>query len=537
MAMPARRQGTRGGEVPPAAGIPRTPRFIVAAVLWLAAAAVPSSLPARPRIAEPERAAAPRIAAETRVTRLAIDLRLEPDTGLLRETASVTVTGRGVASLSFRLRESLVVERLRAASGSIEYQKAGDEVRVLLDPALDGERTLTFEISGRPRRGDRDLVNASWAALDATDLWYPTLDVVWADCEVRIRAPKGWVAVGPGSRPRGAPEGSWVWKANRPVRSVAVGAAPDLALGESIAVGLPIRTASPAGGPVPAKVAATLSGSLAWFADALAPFPFDGMNVVFLPGLFSRFQGSGVVVAPLGTPLGNASDGADLVAGQWYGERIAGDGAWIDAFAAWHATVFARDRGMPLPSELVRLREAYLALPSSMDVAIARADRTSPAEVLRGKGSVAPEMIRLWIGDSPFFEAVRDLFDLPVGPPVSLREIRSLFEKRASRNLTRPFSDWFERSGAPEFEARLRTMPSATGGFRVDVTLRQKRGDYLLPVELLFLGPGKEHREILEIDQATTTRFFVVDFEPARLELDPLGKIFRVLPDDVSVQR
>ncbi len=110
---------------------------------------------------------------------------------------------------------------------------------------------------------------------------------------------------------------------------------------------------------------------------------------------------------------------------------------------------------------------------------------------------------------------------------MTLDEIRQVFERRAGQSLTRQFSDWFERTDVPNLEAKLRTRPSSTGGFRADLTVVQKRFPYALPVEVVFHGPADTHRETVEIAEDTTNVFYILPFEPIRVELDPLDRIYR----------
>jgi hypothetical protein len=266
---------------------------------------------------------------------------------------------------------------------------------------------------------------------------------------------------------------------------------------------------------------------MAWLSAALAPYPFDAFNVAAIPGFEGRVDASGLVIVGSGALPATDGDGADWLAGQWWGQALGGDGGWIEAFAAWQACVFARDRSLPLPASIAAMRRAYFELRSG-DVALAQAKATAPAAVLRGKGSAAPDMIRLVAGDRAMFDAVRELFAAPVGPPLGLADVRAAVEKQAGRPLDREFSDWFGRAGAPELQGTLRAFPSAGGGFRADVTLTQKRAAYRLPVEIVLYGPsGGEHRETVEVAGDATSVFYIVPFEPTRIEVDPLDRIFR----------
>ena len=157
---------------------------------------------------------------------------------------------------------------------------------------------------------------------------------------------------------------------------------------------------------------------------------------------------------------------------------------------------------------------------------LSRADSKTPDEVVRGKGSAAPDAVRIFAGNREFFKALGDLFGGPAGPPMSLDGVRAVFEQRGGRSLERPFSDWFDRIGVPDLEAKLRSHPSATGGWRADISITQKGDPYALPVEVVLYGPGQSHRETVEVSDGTTTVYYILPFEPTRIELDPLDRIY-----------
>lgn len=464
--------------------------------------------------------------AAPRVTRIDLKLQLDPTVGVMREDVTLVLDGRGGDTLRFRIDEGLTVEKSSIDRGVVEHRKSGGVLEVTLDPPLDGPRAITFLVTGRPKREGMPLLRSEWAAFGDEDCWYPVFPRVWAETSVTVTVPTGWVAVAPGVRDTSTKPGVWIWRSKQPVRHLAVAAAPELRFTEGSILKVPLNVAAPQGGVDGKIVSERLHDAMAWYAASFGTYPYESFNLVLLPKFPLRMVAAGLVIAPAQVALGNASDGADLLAGQWFGERLAGDGRWMEAFAAWAAVVFARDRALPLPAEIERLRKGYFGLLSG-DVALARAGADTPEEVLRGKGSAAPDMVKLVTGDRAFFAAVRELFDGPVRDPLSLAQMRASFERASYRSLQRAFADWFDRAGAPQIDAVMRTMPAAEGGWRVDLTLVQKRAAYALPVEVVFLGPGEEHREIIEVDQETTTPFYILPFEPVRLDLDPGHKIFR----------
>ena len=162
-------------------------------------AAAEALRPASSRDEEPPRPALV-VSMSPRITRIEIDLTLDPSTGLIREIVTATVSGDGISSLAFRLQEGLVVEKSMAGAGVVDHRKAGNDLTVDLDPPIQGTRTIGFEISGRPRRSGKDLVERDRAVLGPDDDWYPRAPFTWAETEVAVRVPKGWTAVAPGSR-------------------------------------------------------------------------------------------------------------------------------------------------------------------------------------------------------------------------------------------------------------------------------------------------------------------------------------------------
>jgi len=463
---------------------------------------------------------------DLRVSQLDLDLTLDPPAGTLQETVALSVSGKGTAHLVFAIDEGLSVKTSRTSEGTIDHRQAGSELIVDLDPALDGPRTLTFTIGGRPRRGTETEIDRTHAILAPSAVWYPQARHVWATTTLTVRVPPGWTAVAAGVPETPSEPGTFRFTTKRPVRSIAVAAAPGLDTVSGSIVAVPFRLATTAATAPLAATARKLGPAMAWLSGALAPYPFDGFSLVLLPGYSGRVQASGLLIIGASIPLATDADGADLLAGQWFGEALGGDGAWIEAFAAWEACVFARDRSLPLPGDIARLRTGYFRLLSG-DVALGSAPATAPAEVLRGKGSAAPDMVRLVAGDRATFDAIRELFAAPPGPPRSLVDVKATIEKHAQRLLDRTFEDWFSRTGAPEFESELRSHPAADGGFRADVTVTQKRGTYALPLDIIIYGAGFERRETIEVAQPSSNVFYILPFAPKRVELDPLNRIFR----------
>ena len=478
--------------------------------------------------------ALPALAASPEIAAARIEVRLDPEAGELAELAGLRIRGDQMGLLRFAIDPCLTFETVRSSSPetSVEGRKIGGAIEVRLDPPVSGEITLTFRISGRPKCGAAGTLGAAGVALGSTDGWYPSLPGAIAEVDLALTAPADWAVLATGA-PSGAADSAGVrrFRSTVPVAGIAFAGAPGLLVSEAPLVRERLRVAGPPGAADGRTLAPLFADPFAWLSAALAPYPFDGVNLVFLPGLDRRVLGSGLVAVPARTEIVGPEDAADLLSGQWFGERVIGDGAWMEALAAWQAVTYAQDRGRPLPREIQRLREEYLTLDSSREASLAAPAEGAREAVVRGRGSAAPDMVRLATGDRQWLAAVRAMAERPVGSAATLDDLRRAAAGVSGRT-PEAFREWFERAGIPRLRVTFRTAPAGSGGYRADVRIDQPGLVFHLPVDLAFYGrDGGERRETVELTGDTTAVYYLMDFEPLRLEVDPLGRLFQHAPE------
>ena len=461
---------------------------------------------------------------DVRLVAVEIDVRLRPELRTLEQDVRLELEGRGAAWVDLRLHPGLVVERCDSESGTVDHRQAGEQVRVVFDRPLDGARTIRLRITGHPRDGADDRITPDWVGLDPDLDWYPRVGDALHTGVVRVRVDEGWTVGGPGEGRR-EPDGRWVFRPGRPVRELAVVAAPGMGVATGEVVKTPLRVVAPGAPDRVAELEAVFSDPIAWFSGALAPYPFDGMTVALVPGLPERIEGSGFVAVPDVDRPRTRPDAASMLAGQWHGQWIGADGAWIRALAAWHADAYARDRNLEPPTDIARARERYFRLDAARDVALEDATRSTSDAVVRGKGASATEMIRSSIGPRRFLRVLDGLVALAPGR-VTFSDLRALVRSESGPGGVRALEDWFGKAGVPRLRVTLRVMDAAGGGYRADVRIEQLSGDYAIPVDVVLLGPGVERRETISIAETTTDLVYLVDFEPRRIEIDPLGRLF-----------
>jgi hypothetical protein len=462
-----------------------------------------------------------------RVVGMDVRVELRPELGLISETARITVEGSSGPVVRFRLNRGLLVERIQAGTGVAGYSQTGDTVSVTLAPAMENERrTLTFKIAGRPHSRRDQPVSPQGALLGAGEQWIPTLPNITAEADLEVVAPAGWTVLASGEPVSGQPASVHRFRSRQPVRAIGLAAGPGLTVTTATMAGTPLRVAGDVGRDAGA-LAKVFSDPLTWFSGTVAPYPFEGLNLVFVSGLDRPVYGGGFIAIPVDQAPATLAGGADLLSSLWFGQYLAGDGPWIGSLAAWQAVSYARDRGQGLPPRIASQRDRYLAISSNRDAALRRADDDTPEEVIRGKGSAAWDMIRLTCGNRHFQARLGALIASGPGEVLSLEKVRGLFEEGSPEQVKTVFSDWFDRTGLPGFTTRLRTSPTSRNEWRTDLTIQQRGRPYTATMDVVFHGSGREHRETVRIDRETSQLLYILPFQALRVELDPLGRIFK----------
>jgi hypothetical protein len=492
----------------------------------LLAITVSTSLPAAPPDQkDPAEKVNSTIALEQRLRRMDVELEINAERGSLVMNVLLEVEAPGKTALLFELHPDLVVEQARATEGLVFLRRRARGFILETDSPIQGTRSFRLRITGRPRRGGDLAITPAGFHADPDDAWLPVFEDAWAQLAIQAKLPTGWSLVAPGL-PLDA-EGLR-WRRTKPGRTIALAAGPDLAPHTVAQKPVPLILCGPE--PDAALIKSwtdTLVPPLRWLSGALGAPSTDSIVLARIPGLPQRKTSGGVLFLPDDFEVSGAPDGAALLAGQWFGERLAGDGAWMKGFAAWQAVEYSKDRRLPQPPMVVADRQAYRELAATRDKPLAALDDTDPAEIARGKGSMVPEMLRLEIGPRRFHQAIQELIRGPVLPRMSLAEFRTRLERTTRHNLERLFQDWFEQRGLPSITAELRVTPTTDDQWRADLTFRQLSGVYSLPVEWVLHGAETDRRETVRIEEEETSLYYVLPFEPRRLELDPLGKLFR----------
>jgi hypothetical protein len=303
----------------------------------------------------------------------------------------------------------------RRTDGVVEVDVAGGAT----DVRLEFRGRATAFRSDDEKRGaiDADSLFLLWS-----DRFYPIDFADWAPVKTSVLLPDGMTALAPGrlQSTRTTAEGTWhVFETSRPTVSFSVFADRRWIRAERRVGGIRMQTLLH---PAAHKFAASLfrtSGDVLSFYTALhGYYPADQFTFATISGLYARRAFPGFVgYAPEYLEKTMARDGYDghETALLWWGYAARGEGPggyqWTEGFGDYVEMMYAEARGKPVPYNLQRAREAYLALPAGSDVALADLRGNTPQPLIHGRLPWMMDAHRTCVGDVKFRAAIRQLFE------------------------------------------------------------------------------------------------------------------------------
>ena len=153
----------------------------------------------------------------------------------------------------------------------------------------------------------------------------------------------------------------------------------------------------------------------------------------------------------------------------------------------------------------------------------------------RGKGALVFHMLRRSLGDTVFFEGLRELIAGKRFQRASWDDVRLAFEHRAGSDLAPFFKQWVDGKGLAELVPDKPAVQRSGDIFEVTFTLDQH--NLSIPVEVpavLTLANGAFAKELLNIGAGKTSISLTAIEEPRNLVIDPDYDLARELTDEES---
>jgi aminopeptidase N len=494
------------------------------------------------------------------VTAYDLDLTPDPASRVLRGSVRIraTVVSGPLFSLELDLDDAMIVDSVGVAGVTAPFSRGTDLLTVTLGRAwLSGEGLdVAVGYHGTPASGPFGSVFAFTSHNGKPFLWTlsePYGARAWWPCKdhpedkadsvsVRVTVPTGMKTVSNGRRVESSDDGTVAvtrWVERHPIATYLVSLAsfayatptdwyrPSPADSMEIQFHLfPEDTASTAG------VNAKVKGMIAAYAARFGEYPF--LDEKYGEAEFT--WGGGMENQTL-TSLGNpASEGVVVheLAHQWWGDWVTcrdfhhvwlneglatyGEALWAEAqrgLAGYHADLAYNKY----------LGAGTIYVPDDENVT-----RMFDFNLTYNKASWVPHMLRHVLGDTVFFQALREYGRQHAYGTATTEDFQQACEEVSGLGLGRFFQEWIYGEYYPQYGFRWESAASG-GGWDVTVLLEQLQAGQLfwMPVDVAIHGAGGT-RTFVALDSLATQSFtFHVADLPESVLIDPDEWILRTV--------
>ena len=224
----------------------------------------------------------------------------------------------------------------------------------------------------------------------------------------------------------------------------------------------------------------------------------------------------------------------------WWGNGVYIDfasGNWsegLTAYLADHLIKEQQGQGANYRQQSLQKYRDYAAKNRDFPLTEFRSRHSSATEAVGyGKTLMLFHMLRNKLGDELFTRALRNLYQDYQFRKASFNDVKKVFEQTTDQSLDTFFSQWVERSGAPELELTDSRLQQQGNSYRLELTLAQVQpGDAYeldIPLAVSLTGQNQAQQFVLQMSSKRQSYSLELDLEPIRVDIDPQFDLFRKL--------
>ncbi|MGK5088498.1 M1 family aminopeptidase [Bdellovibrionota bacterium FG-2] len=226
----------------------------------------------------------------------------------------------------------------------------------------------------------------------------------------------------------------------------------------------------------------------------------------------------------------------------WWGNGVYVDydtGNWCEGLTAYLADhAYAAQTGADVDYRRTALQQYRDYVSENNDIPLTefRERHNASTETIGyGKALMADHMLRSLVGDELFFAGLKKFYTESKFKRASWFDLKAAFEAVSGLNLSGFFSQWIERTGAPELRvSQVAAGSDPAGGFLLSAHLEQVQAgeayELRIPIEMQFQGAGVRAEPYLtQLQMKEKILDFGLHFDrrPERLIIDPRFDVFR----------
>jgi aminopeptidase N len=146
-----------------------------------------------------------------------------------------------------------------------------------------------------------------------------------------------------------------------------------------------------------------------------------------------------------------------------------------------------------------------------------------------GKSLMVFHMLRRTLGDSLFWEALRDFYGKARFTVASWDDLQAAFSAAAATDLAWYFDQWVNRPGSPVISLVSAGYRERDGAFIVDFALRQEAPPFTIDLPIRIATAGGEETRMVRLAGIDSSYTIETEAEPLSLAVDPDYDTFRRL--------
>lgn len=477
------------------------------------------------------------------------------DVSLTVDPAGETVSGVAIVipdgrqgNLAVALSSDLAVSAVRVAGQPVGFRRDG--YRLYPNRPFGPDAPLEVVYSGRaqPRGQDegpflrRIMINDEGGVFPEAAGWYPIAGPI-ASFRLALTVTGGHVGVAPG-RIANETNKDGVYRVefivDHPIDGMPLFTGP-YTIAEGFAGKTRVRTYFH--GELEDKSDTYLKAAgryLDHYGERIGPYPYSAFHVVSSPlpvGLgypYMTYIGRRVLQLPfiIYTSLPHE------VLHSWWGNGVFVDydaGNWAEGLTTYmadYALAGARD---PQGQRDMRARwlADYAALPASRETSLLgfRARTHGAAQVVGyHKAAMLFHMLEERLGAEVFAQGLQRFWAQQRFKTAAWSDLREAFEQVSGEDLGGFFSQWLERTGAPELTLSNSEVSEDGGGYRVRFQVGQVGTPYDLRIPVRLKSESGVETHFVNLDEPARTVTLQSASRPLALSLDPDFDLFRRLP-------
>ncbi len=391
------------------------------------------------------------------------------------------------------------------------------------------------------------IISVRGVYLAPSSLWYPTVPGELSAVRVSARTPSPYEVVGQGALRRKPLANGWIqtiWDERQPQEGIY------LAAGKWRITQLPVgpysvMTYFNSGSPDVVNLERTYLRActryLALYERLLGPYPYAKFAVVenFYPTGYGMpsftLLGSRVIRLPFITRISLGHE----ICHNWWGNSVyvrPGSGNWCEGLTTYCADYYyeeqrGEDEAAHYRMGINRDFLSYVTPENDFPLRQFR-ERTDPASraIGYGKAAMVFHQLRLLVGDSKFWNALRNVYRDYRFRYAGWDDFQRVFEEFYGEELDWFFRQWLDRTGAPAL--RIASVRKSQEGdrYRITVAVEQDAEELyrvLVPVRVRTTAGSEE--TLLDLTSEVDSTVIEVVNKPVLAEVDPAFDVFRRL--------